>query len=85
VGPDRIVVASPALDHDLRLTQRIEDFAVEKLITEAGIEALDIAVLPRAAPLDVGGLGTDSRDPSLHRLGHELRPIVGPDATGNTS
>jgi hypothetical protein len=31
--------------------------------TQAGIEALDIAVLPRAAPLDVGGLGTDSRDP----------------------
>jgi hypothetical protein len=78
-------VASPALDHDLSLTQWIEDFAVEELVTQAGIEALDIAVLPRAAPLDVGGLGTDSRDPLLHRLGHELRPIVGPDVTWNTS
>ena len=49
----------------------------------AGVEALDVAVLPRAAPLDVGGLGTDDRDPVLHRLGDELRSVVGPDVGGN--
>src|SRR6185436_13254862 len=38
---------------------------------------------PRAAPLDVGGLGTDSRDPVLHCLGDELRSVVGPDVNGN--
>jgi hypothetical protein len=58
-----IVVASPALDDDLGLAQSVEDLAVEQLIAKAGVEALDVAVLPRATPLDVGGLGTDSRDP----------------------
>jgi hypothetical protein len=83
VRPDRIVVTSPALDDDLGLAQSIEDLAVEQLITKAGVEALDVAVLPRAAPLDVSGLGTDSRDPFLRSLGDELRSVVGPDVSGN--
>src|SRR6266516_3315230 len=81
--PDRVVVASPALDDDLGLAQSVEDLAVEQLIAKAGVEALDVAVLPRAAPLDVGGLGTDSRNPFLHGLGDELRSVVGPDVSGN--
>src|SRR5262249_1729463 len=56
---------------------------VEQLIAKAGVEALDVAVLPGAAALDVGGLGTDSRDPFLHRPGDELRSVVGPDVSGN--
>src|SRR6266508_2396412 len=83
VRPDRVVVASPALDDDLSLAQSVEDLAVEQLIAKAGVEALDVAVLPRAAPLDVSGLGTDSRDPFLHGLGDELRSVVGPDVSGN--
>src|SRR5262245_66539081 len=81
--PNRIVMASPALDDDLSLAQSVEDLAVEQLIAKAGVEALDVAVLPRAAPLDVGGLGTDSRDPFLHCLGDELRSVVGPDVSGD--
>src|SRR6516162_3602755 len=65
------------------LAQSVENLAVEQLIAKAGVEALDVAVLPGAAPLDVGGLGTDSRDPFLHRLGDELRPVVGADVSGN--
>jgi len=80
-----IVVASPALDDDLGLAQSVEDLAVEQLIAKAGVEALDVAVLPRAAPLDVGGLGTDHRNPFLHGLGDELRSIVGPDVSGNAA
>src|SRR5260221_12695542 len=68
---------------DLGLAQSVEDLAVEQLIAKAGVEALDVAVLPRAAPLDVGGLGTDSRDPFLHGLGDELRSVVGPDVSGD--
>src|SRR5216684_2956992 len=68
---------------DLGLAQSVENLAVEQLIAKAGVEALDVAVLPRAAPLDVGGLGTDSRDPVLHCLGDELRSVVGPDVNGN--
>ena len=45
----------------LGLAESVEDFAVEQLVAQAGVEALDVAVLPGAAPLDVGGLGTDNR------------------------
>jgi hypothetical protein len=76
------VVASPALDDDLGLAQSVEDFTVEQLITKAGIEALDVAVLPRAAALDVSGLGADRRDPVPHGLRDEFRSVVGPDVTG---
>ena len=65
--------------HDLRLAQAVEDLAVEQLVAEPGVEALDEAVLPRAARGDVGGLGAHRRDPFLHRLGHELRAVVGAD------
>ena len=40
-------------------------------------------VLPRAAPLDVSGLGTGNRDPFLHGFGDELRSVVGADVSGN--
>ena len=83
MGPDRVVVASPALDDDLGLAQSVEDLAVEQLIAKAGVEALDVAVLPRATPLDVGGLGTDSCDPFPHGLGDELGSVVGPDVSGD--
>src|SRR5262249_8624506 len=71
-------------DDDLGLAQSVEDLAIEQLIAEASVEALDVAVLPKPAPLDVGGLGADSRDPFLHGLGDELRSVVGPDVSGNT-
>ena len=85
MGPDRVVVASPALDDDLGLAQTVEDLAVEQLIAKAGVEALDVAVLPSAAPFDVSGLGADSCDPFLHGLGDELRSVVGPDVAGNAT
>src|SRR5262249_44128778 len=72
----------PALDDHLGLAER-EDFAVEQLVAQAGVEALDVAVLPGAAPLDVSGLGTDNPDPFLYCLGEELRSVVGPDVSGN--
>src|SRR6476661_8844757 len=81
--PDRVVVASPALDDDLGLAQTVEDLAVEQLIAKAGVEALDVAVLPRTASLDVSGLDADSCDPFLHGLGDELRSVVRADVSGN--
>src|SRR5262249_24504919 len=45
--------------------------------------ALDVAVLPRTAPLDVGSLGAESGDPSLDGLGDELGSIIGPDMPGD--
>jgi hypothetical protein len=46
----------------LGLAESVEDFAVEQLVAQASVKALDVAVLPGAASLDVGGLGTDKRD-----------------------
>jgi hypothetical protein len=43
---DGIVVPPPAFEDDLRLAQAVEDLSVQQLISEPGIEALDVAVLP---------------------------------------
>ena len=51
-----IVVATPILNDDLSLVQRVEDFCVQKLITQAGVEAFDIAILLHRAKFDVGRL-----------------------------
>ena len=83
--PDRIVMTPPAFDDDLSFSEGVEDLAVEQLIAKAGVEALDVAILPRTAGLDIGSLGADGGDPSLDSLGDELRSIVGPDVTGNAA
>ena len=61
--PDRIVMAPPAFDDDLSFVEGVEDLAIEQLIAQARVEALDVGVLPRTALLDVGSLGADSGDP----------------------
>ena len=83
--PHSIVMAPPALDDDLGFAKRVEDFAVEKLVAQASIEALDVAILPWTAPLDVSGLGADRSDPVLHCLGDELGTIVRPDMARDAS
>jgi hypothetical protein len=47
--PDGVVMPAPALDGDLRLAKSVEDLAVEQLVPEPSIEALDVTILPRAA------------------------------------
>jgi hypothetical protein len=83
--PDRIVMAPPAFDDDLSFSEGVEDLAIEQLIAKAGVEALDVAVLPRTASLDVSGLGAASCNPFLHGLGDELRSVVGADVTGDAT
>ena len=67
---------SPSFDDHLGLCQRVEDLTVQQLIAKLPVEALDVAVLPRTARHNVGGLGADRRDPLAHGLGHELRPVA---------
>ena len=74
--PDRIVVTSPALDDDLSLSKREEDFAIQQFIPQTGVEALDEAVLPGASRCDVCGAGTNSRDPVLDSFGDELWTVI---------
>ena len=72
-----IVMAPPTFDDDPGLLERVEALSVEQLIAHSGIEALDVAVLPRAARCDVGGLRADRVDPCLNRLGDKLGAVVG--------
>jgi hypothetical protein len=68
VWAESVVEAAPAFHDDSGLSERVEDIAIEKFVTDAGVEALDIAILPRAPRLDVGGLCADGGDPVLNRL-----------------
>jgi hypothetical protein len=54
----------PSFDDDLGLLQRVEDFSIEEFIAKLRVEALAIAIFPRNAGYDVGGLGADGDDPS---------------------
>jgi hypothetical protein len=85
VWPDGIVVAPPALDDDLSLPQGVENLSIEQFVTQACVEALDVAVLPRAARFDVGSLGADRGDPLPHRFGCKLRAVVGADMAWDTA
>jgi hypothetical protein len=56
--------------------------AIQQLVAQAGIERSHVSILPWAAWRDGGRPGTHSCDPALHRLGHELGAVVGPDVRG---
>ncbi len=47
---------APALDQDVSLAERCEDFSIQQLVAQLRIEALIVAILPRAAGLDIEGL-----------------------------
>ncbi len=74
--PSGVVEAPPAPEHDACLSEGIEDLAIEKLVTDAGIEALDVAILPRAPRLVVGGPGTNGGGPVPNRLRNELGTVA---------
>lgn len=57
----------------------------QQLVSEAGIEALDVAVLPRRARRVVGRLRTDRCNLGLYGLGYELRAIVRPNVPWHTA
>src|SRR6266568_8372409 len=80
-----IVVTAPTLDDDLGLPQRVEDLAIEQLVSQARVEALDNAVFPRAAWRNVGGLCPDRADPLLYCVGEEFGAVVGTDVLGNAT
>ena len=56
--PDGVVVNPPTFGQDPDLLHRVEDLAVEELVTQLRVEALAVSVFPRAARLDVECLCT---------------------------
>ncbi len=45
MGPDGVVVPPPSFDEHLRLEERVEDFPLEKLVSQFAVETLGVAVL----------------------------------------
>jgi hypothetical protein len=43
-----VVVPPPSLDFDPRFLEAVEDLTIRKLIAQLAIEALAVAILPRA-------------------------------------
>ena len=82
VGSDGIVLAPPLLDQHGRLRQRVEDLPVQQLVPELAVEALVVAVLPRAARLDKERLDAHAPQPPPHELRGELRSVVRPQILG---
>jgi len=85
VGTNLIVVATPIFDDHSGFLQGIENLAVEKFVAKLRVEAFATAVFPRAARLDIGGLGADRADPVLDCLGDELGAVVGTNMPGNAA
>lgn len=72
-------MSSPALDDDLGFSECVEHLAVEQLVTQLAVEAFAVAVLPRAAGLDVERLCSELCEPATHDLGRHLSTVVGAD------
>ena len=54
VWTGQVVVPPPAFNDDLYYLQRLEDLAIQKLISKLRAEALTIAILPEAAGHEAG-------------------------------
>ena len=79
--PFRVAMALPCIDQDPGLTQRREALAVAQFVPEPGVEAPGLAVLPRGARLDAGGIRSNRSDPGLDVAG-QTGPLSRPDEAG---
>ena len=68
-------MATPIFDDHPGFLQRIENLAVEKFVAKLRVEAFAIAVFPRAARLDIGGLGADRAVQSWTALATNSGPL----------
>src|SRR5476649_1880402 len=78
-----VVVPSPGFDHDPGFVERVEDLPVEQFVTQFSVEGFAVAILPGTARFDIGGLGSDGRNPLQKCRCHELRAVIGTDVRWN--
>ena len=76
-----VVQMPPFRRQHLRFLQRVKQLAVQKLLAQLAVEALVIAVLPRAAGLDVQRLHAQLWQP----LSDGQPPFRSPGLIGNLS
>ena len=80
VWSDGVVVDAPALGQHAQFFDRVEEFAVEELISEFGVEAFAIAVLPRRSGFDVPCLCAGIGEPFAQILATNSGPCLIEDA-----
>ncbi len=78
-------VQPPLLEDHPGLLQCIEDFQVQQLVPEPGVEALAVAVLPGAAGLDEQRPDAQAAEPGPQRLGAEPWAVVRADVPGRAA
>src|SRR5215204_3020233 len=71
-----VVIHPPLLAHTSRLFQTDEPVLAQALVAELPVEALDEGVLHRLARVDEAQGDAALSRPLIHRLAHELRPVV---------
>ena len=79
VGPEVIVFPSPVFEDDPGLRQCPELLPIQAFITEPGIEALDVSVLPWASRVDIEGLDAVISKPLAKLLFDELGAVIAAD------
>jgi len=69
-------VSSPPFDQRFGFLHRVEDFQREQFVSELGVEALAIAVLPCASQFDVKCIDAEPLQPSAQRLLDKFGAVV---------
>lgn len=83
--PEPIVLDASRFDDAPGFPQVGEPFQVQAFISELAIEALDMPVLHRIAPLDEEESHLIPVSPSIERVSGEFRPVVGLNDLGQTT
>src|SRR3982751_1649496 len=76
VRSNPVGMIAPSPDHDLSLFEAGEDLPLQARVPEFPIEALAVAVLPRAAWGNVQGLRSKPGQPLAQSLGDHLGAVV---------
>ncbi len=79
-----IEVLSPPFDQCFGFLHRVEDFPRKQLVSELGVEALAIAVLPGRARLDVERPDAEPRQPFPQRRLDKFGAVIGPNVIWRT-
>ncbi len=71
-----VVFHAPALQDDTRFGQCAKELAVQALIAQLVVEALDVAVSPRTAGRDVEGFNLPFFEPVLDSISGKLQSVI---------
>lgn len=85
VGTQGVVLAAEADEGDLGAAEGVEELAVEELVAELVVEALDVGVLPRGAGRDVERADVLGHEPVADGVGDELRAVVAAQVPGGAA